>query len=113
MNTQNTTKCLNCGRTLTSATSVSRGYGKTCAAKIRKAKTVADLTEFKPAQIDSALELIEDAAIIQIRPRIYRSVSTDGTALYLTATTGQCNCPAGIRGTRCYHVAAARMLAAA
>lgn len=114
MNTQQTTtKCINCGRTLTSATSITRGYGRTCATKIRQAQATAQLTDFKPAQIADAVELIEDAAIIQIRPRIYQSVSSDGASLYLTATTGQCNCAAGLRGIRCYHVAAARMLAAA
>jgi hypothetical protein len=107
------TNCLRCGRKLTSATSATRGYGRTCASKVRQAEDVIDLTAYKPAQIDAARELIEDAAIIQIRPRIYRSVSSDGSELYLTAVTGQCNCPAGLRGTRCYHAAAARILAAA
>lgn len=104
------TNCLRCGRTLTSKTSTTRGYGPTCATKVRQAQTAADLTDYKPAQIDSARELIEDGAIIQIRPHIYQSVSTDGTELYLTATTGQCNCPAGLRSVRCYHSAAARIL---
>jgi hypothetical protein len=107
------THCLRCGRSLRSATSQARGYGRTCTTKVRHAAQAADLTDYKAAQIDAARELIEDAAIIQIRPRIYRSVSTDGSELYLTAVTGHCNCPAGLRGTRCYHVAAARMLNAA
>jgi hypothetical protein len=107
------THCLRCGRTLRSATSQARGYGRTCATHIRQAATVVDLSAYKPAQVESARELIEDGAILQLRPRIYRSVSTDGTELYLTAVTGHCNCPAGLRGTRCYHVAAAQLLAAA
>lgn len=110
--TQTTAKCHNCGRTLRSADSITRGYGRTCAKKIRDAKQTADLAIFTPAQIADAVELIEDAAIIQLRPRIYQTVSTDGTELHLTATTG-CNCKAGLRGIRCYHIAAARMLAAA
>jgi len=110
---QATAKCLNCGRTLSSDGSIARGYGRTCARKIRTATNAADLNGFKATQIADAVELIEDAAIVQIRPRVYRSVSSDGTALYLTAATGQCNCPAGLRSVRCYHVAAARMLAAA
>lgn len=106
------THCIRCGRTLRSTTSQARGYGRHCATQIRKA--AADLADYKPAQIESARELIEDAAIIPIRGRrIYRSVSSDGTEQYLTAVTGHCNCPAGLRGTRCYHSAAARMLAAA
>lgn len=107
------TNCLRCGRTLTSQTSKSRGYGRTCGAKVRQAATVIDLAEYKQAQIESARELIEDGAIVQLRPRVFRSVSSDGSELYLTAITGQCNCPAGLRSTRCYHSAAARMLAAA
>lgn len=106
------TNCLRCGRALRSQASAARGYGRTCATKVRQASQAVDLTDYKPSQIDSARELIEDGAIVQIRPRVYRSVSSDGTALYLTATTGQCNCPAGLRSTRCYHVAAALLLAA-
>jgi hypothetical protein len=107
------THCIRCGRILTSADSQARGYGRTCATKVRAAAAVVDLAGYKPAQIAAAEELIEDAAIIQIRPRIYRSVSTDGSELYLTAVTGHCNCPAGLRSVRCYHAAAAQMLAAA
>lgn len=102
------TNCTRCGRKLTSPTSITRGYGKGCAAKIRR----TTVEGFKPDQIDAARELIEDGGIIQIRPRIYRTVSTDGTEYHLTATTGHCTCKAGIRGTRCYHIAAALLLAA-
>lgn len=107
------TNCLRCGRTLTSATSIAAGYGPTCRAKLQAGLRQADLHDFKAAQVTSALELIEDGAILPIRTGIYRSVSSDGTELYLTAVTGQCNCPAGLRGTRCYHSAAARILALA
>lgn len=107
------TNCLRCGRPLRSAASAARGYGRTCAAKVRAAATTVDLTDYKPAQIDSARELIEDGAIVQIRPRVCRSVSSDGTELYLTAITGQCNCPAGLKGRRCYHALAAALLLAA
>jgi hypothetical protein len=107
------THCISCGRPLRSVASQARGRGRHCAAKVRRAAQVVDLSAYKPAQIASAQELIEDGAIIQLRPRIYRSVSSDGTELYLTAVTGHCNCPAGLRGTRCYHVAAAQLLAAA
>jgi len=107
------TNCLRCGRTLKSATSQARGYGRTCAARVRTAATVVDLSSYKPEQIDAARELIEDGGIIALRPRIFRTVSTDGTEFHLTATTGNCNCKAGLRGIRCYHVAAAQLLAAA
>ncbi len=111
--TEHTANCIRCGRRLTSAHSIARGYGKGCATKVRQAQTTADLAAYKPAQVAAAIELIEDAAIVQIRPRIFRSVSSDGTELYLTAASGHCNCPAGLRGTRCYHVAAAQILTTA
>jgi hypothetical protein len=105
-----TTHCLRCGRVLRSLDSVKRGMGRTCRAKVTAAEAAADLADFKPEQIAHANELIEDGAIVQLRPRIYRSVSTDGSELYLTAATGQCNCPAGLKNRRCYHVAAVRIL---
>lgn len=104
--------CLRCGRTLTSKASVARGYGRSCAAKVRTAATVADLHDFKPAQVASAAELIEDGAIIPLRPRVFTVVSTDGTETYL-AHPSNCTCPAGLRGARCYHQLAARILLAA
>lgn len=106
------TNCLRCGRALRSTTSTARGYGRTCATKVRQAATVVDLSAYKPAQVEAARELIEDAAIIPIRRNVYRSVSSDGSELYLTAVTGQCNCPAGLKSRRCYHAAAAQLLAA-
>jgi hypothetical protein len=105
------TNCIRCGRKLTSSASAARGYGRTCQAKMRQAEAAA--TGYSPAQVAAAHELIEDGAIVQIRPRVCRSVSSDGTALYLTAITGQCNCPAGLRSTRCYHALAAALLLAA
>lgn len=107
-----TSSCTRCGRKLTAAKSIAAGYGKGCAAKIAAATKTADLVDFKPAQIASAQELIEDAAIIQIRRNVFRAVSTDGSETYL-AHTANCTCAAGVRGRRCYHMAAARMLLAA
>ncbi|MET7739633.1 DUF6011 domain-containing protein [Streptomyces sp. NPDC005385] len=106
------TECGRCGRVLTSEASVRRGYGRACMAKLRTAEeSVA--SQYKPHQVSSAHELIEDVAIVQIKPRIYRSVSSDGTHTYLTALTGNCNCPAGLRGSACYHGLAARILSLA
>jgi hypothetical protein len=105
------TNCIRCGRKLTSAASAARGYGRTCATKIRQAEAATN--GYSPAQIAAAHELIEDGAIVQIRPNVCRSVSSDGSELYPTAVTGQCNCPAGLRSTRCYHSAAVLILAAA
>ncbi|MFE9448305.1 DUF6011 domain-containing protein [Streptomyces sp. NPDC006739] len=104
------TNCLRCGRTLTSAKSQATGYGPTCARHIRHAQV--DATDYKPHQITSARELIEDGAIIPLRSIVFIAVSTDGTETYKTAPTG-CTCPAGLKGSRCYHQLAARMLLAA
>ncbi len=86
------------------------GYGAKCAAKVRR--SAADLTDYKPHQITSARELIEDGAIIPLRSVIFITVSADGTETYKTAPTA-CSCPAGVKGSRCYHQLAARMLLAA
>ncbi|MFI9154504.1 DUF6011 domain-containing protein [Streptomyces sp. NPDC053367] len=109
---QNTTHthCLRCGRTLTNTKSQAAGYGPTCARHIRNAQV--ELTDYKPHQIQSARELIEDGAIIPLRSIVFIAVSTDGTETYKTAPTA-CSCPAGLKGSRCYHQLAARMLLAA
>ena len=107
-----TARCTRCNRVLRSKTSISNGYGRSCKAKIAAASKTADLADFKPAQIESARELIEDAAIVLIRRNVFRSVSTDGTEQYLTARQS-CNCPAGLKSKRCYHRAAVEILTAA
>ena len=104
------TNCLRCGRTLTSARSMATGYGPKCAAHIRH--STVDLADYKAHQVASAKELIEDGAIIPLRSVVFIAVSTDGTETYKTAPTG-CTCPAGLKGSRCYHQLAARMLLAA
>ncbi|MGW1616364.1 DUF6011 domain-containing protein [Streptomyces sp. NPDC002285] len=104
------TNCLRCGRTLKSAKSQTVGYGPKCAAKVRKA--AVDLADYKPHQVASARELIADGVIIPLRSVVFIAVSTDGTETYKTAPTA-CSCPAGVKGSRCYHQLAARMLLAA
>ncbi|GAA2694383.1 hypothetical protein GCM10010400_69940 [Streptomyces aculeolatus] len=105
------THCLRCRRPLRSPSSVARGYGAHCAAKIRRA--AADLADYKPHQITSARQLIADAAIIPLRRTLFLAVSTDGSAVHRTDARGHCSCPAGLRSARCFHTAAARMLLAA
>ncbi|MFF7550929.1 DUF6011 domain-containing protein [Streptomyces canus] len=104
------TNCLRCGRALRTAKSQALGYGAKCAAKIRH--TAVDTSDYKPHQIASARELITDGAIIPLRSTVFIAVSTDGTETYKTAPT-TCNCPAGLKGSRCYHQLAARLLLAA
>ena len=106
---ENTTRCIRCSRVLTSATSLRKGMGKGCAAKIRKA--AADLTEFKAHQIESARELIEDQGIAHIRNNIFATVSTDGDRIH-RSTTDHCTCHAGLKNKACFHTAAVRMFVA-
>ncbi|RCG31971.1 hypothetical protein DQ384_05360 [Sphaerisporangium album] len=106
-------KCRRCHRALTSAKSIATGYGPGCAAKIRGAAKTADLTDFKPAQIAKATELIEQGGILRTRrPNLYTAVSGDGNTTYLVARQA-CTCPAGIKNRACYHRAALTILAAA
>lgn len=105
--------CLRCGRTLRSAKSVALGYGPTCGRKIRTAANAPAVTAHKPAAIEKARELIEQGGILPLRGRrVFTVISSDGTHAYKTAPTG-CTCPAGIKGSRCYHQLAARLLLAA
>jgi len=104
-------KCLRCGRTLTATSSVSRGYGRVCRARIQAAATARALASFTAAQIDKARELLADRALIPIRAGIWQAISSDGVTRYLVAER-TCNCPGGIHGRECYHQAAARMVAA-
>lgn len=104
--------CLECGRMLRSVKSIKRGRGAACQTKVNKAAKTVDLSEYKSAQVQSALELIEDAAIVKVRPNVFRSVSSDGLSEYLTAPQA-CNCPAGLKDRPCYHRAAVTILLAA
>ncbi|WP_037749046.1 hypothetical protein [Streptomyces sp. NBC_00519] len=104
------TRCLKCRRRL--RTPSPDGLGPKCRRKVRReARNEAT----HPAwQVAKAVELLELGAVVPLRQnRIFLVVSDDGTELYRTAATGQCNCPAGLRSVRCYHALAARFVAAA
>lgn len=115
---QPTAKCLRpgCGRTLRAKASVACGYGPVCRARIRAAALAEAVRGFAAAQVEKARELIADGGLVPFtRPGIFQAASSkgDGT-VYLVSATGACNCPAGLRSgkaDRCYHVAAARMVA--
>jgi Family of unknown function (DUF6011) len=103
-------RCLRCGRRLFSAASRAAGYGSGCRAKIRAARKRADLAAWTARQLEQARELIEDAGIVPTaRPAVFRTVSTDGSAVYLT-TAKWCGCPAK---KECYHRAGVLMVLAA
>lgn len=99
-----------CGRKLTAAASVARGFGPTCHRRILA--KLAALAGFTADQLGKARELVEDGGIAPVRRGIYRVASSDGTKTYLTAASGHCNCPAGERGRSCYHVATALIVSA-
>jgi hypothetical protein len=108
-----TVNCLRCGRKLTAAASISRRYGRGCAAKIRRAAMETALAEMTPAQAAKAIELISDGALVPMRRSgVYQVASSDGSTTYLTHTAG-CSCPAGIHQRLCFHRGAVRCLEAA
>lgn len=105
--------CSNCGRKLTAARSIAAGKGRTCTRKLRDAARAKATAGVKPELVAKAEELIADNGLIQIRPTVFRSMSSDGTRAYLTAPQG-CTCPAGVRGKYlCYHRVAAMIALAA
>lgn len=107
-----TAKCLRCGRPLRAASSIAASYGRTCWARIRAAILARALRDFTAAQVEKARELIADGGLVRTgRAGVWRSVGSDGTSVYLTHVQA-CNCAAGLHGRRCYHVAAARVIAA-
>jgi hypothetical protein len=107
-------RCLKCRHVLRSAKSIARGYGPTCA-KYIKENAAAAATDFKPVQVEKALELIELGAIAAtVHALLFEVVSSKGDDRYfVNAATRACTCRAGERGVRCYHLAAAQILTAA
>lgn len=101
------TTCRKCHRKLTDPRSIARGYGPKCFKRMTK---VAE--QHKPAQLEKALELIADAAIVPVHSgRAFVVIASNGTDTYRTAPTG-CTCTAGRYGRTCYHQVAAKLLAA-
>jgi hypothetical protein len=111
---QPVTRCLRCHRVLRSASSVSKGYGAWCRAKIRAAVSAEIVRDFTAAQVGAARELIADGALVPVRRSVFRVVSSDGERSYLTHPDG-CNCPFGLRrktAKACKHMLSARILVA-
>jgi len=105
---QHETRCMRCGRKIKTGS-----YGPKCAAKIRQAAIEEARAEFSADQQARADELIRDGGLVPTnRVGVYRAVSSDGTASYLVHAA-VCNCKAGLRGKRCYHQLAARVLSIA
>jgi hypothetical protein len=106
-----TAKCLRCHRPLHAASSVKAHYGPVCRARIRAAALAEALRDFTTAQVEKAREMLADGGLVPMRSGIWQATSSDGASTYLVAWQ-TCNCPAGLHGRRCYHVAAARMASA-
>lgn len=101
--------CLRCGRKLRCATSRARGYGWGCWARMRVARKLAALVQFTRRQVDQAVELIEDAAVVPTAMvTVFRTVSSDGQRIYIT-TVNACTCPAS---GLCFHRAGVLMVTA-
>lgn len=99
-------RCLRCGRRMKSA----QPYGPVCARKIREAALTEARADFSDKQQADADQLIRDGGIVPAnRDGVFRSVSSKGDATYLTHSA-VCNCFAGLKGRRCYHLLAARIL---
>jgi hypothetical protein len=112
-------KCAECGRTLTNLRSIAARRGPTCRARVAQAIATATtngkLAAYQPAQVAKAVEVVELAAIARVRrSTAWVVVSSHGNATYtVDIHTRTCTCPAGDHGRRCYHLAAAEILAAA
>ncbi|MEV4287380.1 helix-turn-helix domain-containing protein [Nonomuraea bangladeshensis] len=74
----------------------------------------AQLDDYKPHQIESARQAIEQRAILPStrRPGMWTAVSSNGTTHYLVHANA-CTCAAGLKGRRCWHRAAVAILTAA
>jgi hypothetical protein len=102
--------CLRCGRKLRAARSIAANYGPGCAAKIRAAALAEARRDFTADQQAKADELIRDGGMVpHPHAGVFTAVSSKGDATYL-AHQAACTWPAGIKGRRCYHLLAARVL---
>jgi hypothetical protein len=108
--TTKTSHCARCGRALRDPKSVAAGVGPKCAKRIAAA-AVTTLAHHKPAQVDKAVELIGDGAIVRLSAGTFSVVSSSGTDRY-TTTPVSCTCTAGFYGRTCYHRVAAQLIAA-
>lgn len=101
-------RCTRCSRKL----SADAPYGARCWARLRG--PVAALEASGNPAAAKAAQLLRDGAMDRLRGhsgRVWRTVSTKGIAIYLTAPEA-CNCAAGLYGKLCYHsVAVSVMLA--
>lgn len=102
--------CALCGRALRAS---GRVYGPGCARGLRAARARADLALFHDGLVDKAAQLVAEGGITGDGDGGFLAVSTCGTTVYVVRPAeGSCSCPAGVHGVRCYHLAAAAIMAA-
>lgn len=103
-------RCLRCRRLLRARTSVVRGYGPVCAARVGRA--AATLERLGGRVGAKAAELLVGGGLV---PSSHRGVwlvpSSDGTRTYRAHARG-CSCPAGVHQRLCAHRCGAVVLAA-
>jgi len=100
-----------CGRKLTSAESVARGYGRRCWRRAHeRAATLGP--EYSDRQVEAAVEAIEDGAVVPAAvPGVWYVVGSKGDAIYET-TAATCTCKHFTeRGKACSHMAAVALVA--
>jgi hypothetical protein len=104
-------RCLGCRRILKSETSIARGRGKAC---YRRALAAAATLgpEYSDRQVESAIEAIEDGAVVPAAvPGVWYVVGSRGDAIYET-TTATCTCLAfSEHGRTCWHRASVELVA--
>ncbi|EOD70352.1 DUF6011 domain-containing protein [Amycolatopsis vancoresmycina] len=106
-----TAKCKRCKRVLRSAESIARGYGRHCA---REEAARLVLANYSAAQVEKVTQLLEDGGVARTSRHTFEVVASNGIRRYeVNATTASCTCKAAENGRKCYHVAAAQLLAAA
>ena len=104
------TACTRCGRPLTGARAIRRGYGWRCYARIQRAAR-ALLASPNSAAWRAADALLDGVFVRHPHSRVYRVVSSDGSKVYLTHPCG-CTCEAGLHSKLCWHRAGVTVLAA-
>lgn len=103
-----TTSCTRCGRPITG----DKCYGSGCAARLAHAIATVDTTGYTPAQVEKAVELVQQGGIVRVG-HLFLAVSSSGTMRYEVAAEGACSCMAASHGRHCYHILSARIMDAA
>lgn len=94
--------CRRCGRKL-ALKMLDRRYGPHCWSRLRG--PVAALQAARNPAASKAAELLLEGGLARLRGhggRVWRTVSADGSRIYLTAPEA-CNCAAGLYGKLCHH----------